>query len=193
MDTSSANPSYRFRPRIVGGEHVFSLTPDALVFESPGRFERIAYRDIARIRLSYRPANMTFYRFVTDIWPREGKKLALVSVSASAPFHFESKGSAYRAFLLELFRRIGPVQPAFRIETGMARWRWLPAAIFGVATLVALLYVLGRALLDAQYSLFAVCLVFGVIFAAQIGTVLFRNRPRSCGIDSVPVEVLPHR
>lgn len=193
MDTPSANPSYRFRPRIVGGEHVFSLTPDALEYESSGRFERIAYRDIARVRLSYRPANMTLYRFVTDIWPREGKKLALVSVSASAPFHFESKGAAYRAFLLELFRRIGTVQPAFRIETGMARWRWLPAAAFGIATLVALLYVLGRALLDAQYSLFAVCLVFGVIFAAQIGTVLFRNRPRSCGIDSVPVEVLPHR
>jgi len=193
MDSPPSIPSYRFRPRIVGGEHIFSLTPDALEFESSGRFERIAYRDIARVRMSYRPANMTFHRFVTEIWPREGKKLALVSVSASAPFHFESKGQAYRAFLLEMFKRIKAVQPAFRIETGMARWRWLPAASFGMATLVALLYVLGRALFDAQYSLFAVCLVFGVLFAAQIGTMLLRNRPRSCEIDAVPVEVLPRR
>jgi len=193
MDTPPANPSYRFRPRIVGGEHIFSLAPDALEFEVSSRRERIAYRDIARVRLSYRPANMTFYRFVTEIWSREGKRLALVSVSASAPFHFENKAAAYRAFLLELFRRIGTAQPTFQIETGMARWRWLPAAIFGAATLVALLYVLGRALLDAQYSLFAVCFVFGVFFAAQIGTMLVRNCPRSCGIDSVPVEVLPHR
>jgi hypothetical protein len=193
MDSPSPDLSYRFRPRIVGGEHVFSLTSDSLKFESSSRHDKIAYRDIARIRLSYRPANMSLYRFIAEIWPREGKKLTLVSVSASAPFHFENKGAAYRAFLLELFRRMGAVQPAFRVETGMARWRWLPAAAFGAATLAALLYVLGRALFDAQYSLFAVCLAFGVLFTAQIGTMLLRNRPRNCEIDSVPMEVLPNR
>jgi hypothetical protein len=194
MDALSSVPiEYRFRPRIVGAEHVFSLTPNSLEFESSRRRERIDYKDIVRVRLTYRPANMTLYRFIAEIWPRDGNKLTLVSVSANGPFHFENRGAAYRAFLLELFRRIGAAQPAFQIETGMARWRWLPAAIFGVATIIALLYVLGRALLNGQFSFFAFCLAFGALFVAQIGTMLLRNRPRNCAVASVPPEVLPSR
>ncbi|SRR5579885_531542 len=192
MDTSSSGAdSYRFRPRLIGGEHVFSLTPDALEFEASNRLQRVAYRDIVRIRLSYRPANMTFHRFVTEIWPRAGKKLTIVSVSASGPFNFENKSAAYRAFLMEFFRRVEAVQPTLEIEAGMARWRWLPAAIFGAATIVALVYVLVRALINAQFSFFAFCLAFGALFIAQIGAMLLRNRPRSCKIDSIPAQVLP--
>ncbi len=194
MDSPPADTAvttYRFRPRLIGAEHIFSLTPDAIDFEASNRRQRIAYRDIARIRLGYRPANMTFHRFITEIWPHDGKKLVIVSVSASGPFNFENKGAAYRTFLMEFFRRVETVQPGLQIEAGMARWRWLPAAIFGIATIAALGYVLARALIDAQFGFFVFCLGFGVLFIAQIGTMLLRNRPRICKINSIPTQVMP--
>jgi hypothetical protein len=182
---------YSFRPRLVGGEHVIRLQEDGFEFDAPHRRERVLYRDVARLRLSFSPANMTLYRFVAEIWPRRGRKIALVSVSAKGPFNFENRGAAYRAVLLELSRRIERAQPAFRIEAGMARWRWLPAAIFGCVTMLALLYLLVRALFNAQFGFFIFGLIFGGLFVSQIGMMLVRNRPRSCEINFIPAEVLP--
>lgn len=190
-EDAAPNPAYGFRPRVIGAEHIFRLTLDALEFDASNRQRRILYRDIARVRLSFSPANFSLRRFITEIWPREGGKISIVSVSAQNAFNFENRGAAYRAFTIELCRRIGMAQPAFHVETGMPRWRWLPAAIFALATLVALAYLLVKSLLNSQFSFFVFCLVFGVLFVSQIGTMLLRNRPRNCEANSIPMEVLP--
>jgi hypothetical protein len=190
-EDAAANPAYGFRPRVIGTEHVFRLTHDALELEASGRQRRIPYSDIGRVRLSFSPANFALRRFTTEIWPREGGKISIVSVSAHNAFSFENRGAAYRAFTIDLCRRIGIAQPGFHIESGMPRWRWVPAAIFALATLVALAYLLVRSLLNSQFSFFVFCLVFGVLFVSQIGTMLLRNRPRNCEANSIPTEVLP--
>jgi hypothetical protein len=196
MDTSSSgaasgNLSYQFRPRIVGAEHIFRLAPDALEWESGSQRRRIPYGDIASLRLSYRPANFTLRRFLTEIWPREGGKLSIASVSAQGPFNFEDRSSIYSSFVVELGRRIGAAQPGFHFNAGMPRWRWWPAAVFAIATLAALLYVALQAFAMRDNNLAVVMLVFGALFVWQVGTMLLRNRPRRCEAFSIPPEILP--
>jgi hypothetical protein len=192
MDALSSVPiEYRFRPRIVGAEQVFRLGPDALEWESGNQRRRIPYRDITFLRLSYRPANVTLKRFLAEIWPREGGKLSLISVSAQGPFNFEDRSKIYSPFVVELGRRIDAVQPGFRFDAGMARWRWWPATVFAGATLVALVYVAVQAQLMRDSSLTAVMLVFGALFIWQVGTMLLRNRPRMCEARAIPADILP--
>lgn len=182
---------YRFRARPIGGETVFRLTPDALKFEGSNRKLRVRYADIARVRLGFRPANLAAQRFLAEVWLRAGGKLSIASVSARGMFNSENQGKAYNAFVTELCRRIGAAQPALKLEAGMPAWRWWPAAVFGLATFGAVVYLLAIALRDAKYSLMVVIVIFAGLFASQIGTMIYRNRPRRCGLDSIPAEVLP--
>jgi hypothetical protein len=189
----AANIEYAFRPRIVGGDHVFRLTPAGLVWEGGGRSRLIPYRDIISVRLSYRPGNIVSNRFLTEIWPREGGKVALASVSTSGPFSFEDRGEAYTAFVTELGRRIDEAQPGFRFEMGMPAWRWWPAVVFAGITLSATAYFLGYAFMTGQIKLIFLVLAFAGLFCWQMGTMLFRNRRRICEIKSIPAAILPRK
>lgn len=192
MDASSSPPiEYRFRARIVGAEQIFRLAPGALEWESGSERRRIAYRDIGLVRLSYRPANMSLKRYLAEIWPREGSKLSIASVSAQGPFNLENRGAVYSPFVVELGKRVDASQPGFRFEAGMPRWRWWPAAAFAGATLVALIYVAVQALLMGDSGLALVMLIFGAFFVLQAGMMLLRNRPRMCEARAVPADILP--
>jgi len=188
---SSVLIEYRFRPRIVGAEHVFRLASATLEWEFGNQRRSIPYRDVAFLRLSYRPANMTMRRFLAEIRPRNGSKLSIVSVSAQGLFNFEDRGASYSSFISELGRRIDAAQPGFPVSTGMPRWRWWPATVFAVATLVALIYVAAQALLMRDSSLVVVMLAFGLLFTWQVGMMLQRNRPRICEARSIPRDILP--
>lgn len=190
-EDATPNPVYRFRPRLIGAEHIFRLAPDALEWESGSQSKRIPYRDITSFRLSYRPANMTLRRFLAEIWPRESGKLSIASVSAQGPFNIEDRGAIYSPFIVELGRRIDAAKPGFRFDAGMPRWRWWPAAVFAGATLVALIYVAVQALLMHDSGLAVVMLIFGVFFVWQVGRMLHRNRPRMCEARSIPADILP--
>lgn len=187
----STGTEYNFRPRIVGGDHVCRLTPDALVWEGGGRSRVIPYRDITHVRLSYRPGNLVSNRFIAEIWPREGGKVALASVSVAGPFSFDDRGDAYTAFVTELGRRIEQAQPGFRFEMGMPAWRWWPAVIFAGITLAAIVYFVGYAVMTGQIKLLLVVIVFAALFCWQMGTMLLRNRRRVGDIKSLPLDILP--
>lgn len=182
---------YRFRARPVGGETILRLLPDALEVETGNRKTQVRYSDVARVRLSFRPANLAAQRYLAEIWSRTSGKLSLVSVSARGMFHFDNQAKPYRAFVTELCRRIGEVQPSLEIEAGLAAWRWWPGAVFGGAIVVAVLYFMALALRDGKFSLLVVVLIFAALFVSQIGTMLLRNRPRRGRMNSIPAQVLP--
>src|SRR5258708_30427970 len=80
-DPASSDLTYRYRPRMVGGDFAFRLEPDALAWELGRRNGRLAYRDIARLRLRYRPANLAGTRFIAAIWSRARVKMQIPSTS----------------------------------------------------------------------------------------------------------------
>ncbi|HWK00150.1 MAG TPA: hypothetical protein VNR41_05520 [Xanthobacteraceae bacterium] len=190
-DTKPADLEYRFRLRPVGAETILRLLPDALEIESANRKTQVRYEDVVRLRLSFRPANLSAQRYLAEIWSRTSRKIILPSVSARGMFHFDNQAAAYRAFVAELCRRIGEVQPSLQIDAGLSAWRWWPSAVFGGAIALAVLYFVAITLRDGNFSLLVVVLIFAALLASQVGTMLLRNRPRQAPMNSIPAQVLP--
>lgn len=182
---------YSFRPGLAGGDQVCRLTRDGFVWEAGGRSRLIPYRDIMSVRLSYRPGNLVSNRFIAEIWPREGGKITLVSVSVAGPVSFENRGAAYTAFVTEFGRRMEEAQPGFRFEMGMPLWRWWSAVVFAGVTLCAFVCFIGYAIKAGDIKLLLVVLAFGALFFWQVGSILFRNRRGACETKSIPTYIMP--
>jgi hypothetical protein len=191
IDSAAGEMIYRYRPRMVGAEFSFRLEPDALAWEVGRRNGRLAYRDIARLRLGYRPANLAGSRFIAEIWSRAGAKLEIVSISQRSLFDYQNLAPQYRAFVAELARRIAASGGACRCDAGFPPWRWWPALFVAVTTLAAAAYVSLRALIAGDVAAGAVIAVFGLFFLWQIGAMIVRNRPRVFDPNSAPGDVLP--
>jgi hypothetical protein len=176
---------------MVGAEEALRLTPDTLEWEAGSLKRKILYGDVTRVRVSYRPANISFRRYLTEIWTRHDGKLSIISVSARGPFNFEDRAEFYSPFVVEFARRVEKSQPGFQLEAGMPPWRWWLAIVFAAATFFAVLYVAAQSLSMRSTSLTLIMLAFGALFIWQAGTMLLRNQPRRCEVDSIPSGVLP--
>ncbi|HLL28358.1 MAG TPA: hypothetical protein VKT73_12015 [Xanthobacteraceae bacterium] len=190
-ETSPTEPSYRYRPRLVGGEFVFRLTADALEWEIGRRSGRIPYREIARVRLGYRPTNLAGGRFIAEVWPRQGTKIEIASITQRSLFDFQNQAPLYRPFVAELIRRITVAGAACRFDAGFPYWRWWPALFVAVVTPAAALFVAARALIEGEYALSATIIFLGLIFLWQVGPMIMRNRPRAYDPHSIPADALP--
>lgn len=191
IDSTAGEMIYRYRPRMVGAEFSFRLEPDALAWKLGRRNGRLAYRDIARLRLGYRPANLAGSRFIAEIWSRAGAKLQIASVSQRSLFDFQNLAPQYRAFVVELGRRIAASGGGCRCDAGFPPWRWWPALFVAAATLAAAVYVSLYALIAGDVAAGAIVAAFGLFFLWQIGAMIVRNRPRVFDPDSTPGDVLP--
>jgi hypothetical protein len=183
-------PIYAFRPRLIGPAYVFRLGPDSLEWQMGNRPGRVAYPMIARLRLGFRFSTFMGRRYTAEVFPRQGGRFEIASTSARSVFDNSDQGAAFRAFVTELHRKIGP-NAGCRFEAGMAAWRWWPSAAVTAALLVAVLFVALRAVLDAQVVPGLIVLAVGVLFLWQMGMLLLRNRPRTYAPDAIPEDVLP--
>ena len=191
IDPAAGEIGYRFRPRMMGAEFVFRLEPDALAWDLGRRDGRLAYRDIARLRLGYRPANLAGSRFIAEIWSRQGAKFEIASITQRSLFDYQNLAAEYRAFVVELARRIAASGGACRFDAGFPPWRWWPALFVAAVTLVAALYVSLRTLIAGEAVAGIVIALFTLVFVWQIGSMIVRNRPRIYDPNSVPGDVLP--
>ena len=162
-----------------------------LAWELGRRNGRLAYRDIARLRLGYRPANLAGSRFIAESWSRAGMKMEIASISQRSLFDYQNLAPEYRAFIIELARRIAASGGKCRCDAGFPPWRWWPALFVAVATLTAAIYVSVRALIAGAVTASAVIAALGLFFLWQIGSMVVRNRPRTYDPNSPPGDVLP--
>jgi hypothetical protein len=191
IDPIPGEMSYCYRPRMMGAEFSFRLEPDALSWELGRRSGRLAYRDIARLRLGYRPTNLAGSRYIAEIWPRAGVKLEIASISQRSLFDFQNLAPQYRAFVVELTRRIAASGGVCRCDAGFPPWRWWPALFVAAVTLAAAVYISLWALIAGDVAAGILIAAFGLFFLWQIGAMIVRNRPRSFEPNSAPGDVLP--
>jgi hypothetical protein len=191
IDPAAGEIRYRFRPRMMGAEFAFRLEPDALAWDLGRRDGRLAYRDIARLRLGYRPANLAGSRFIAEIWSRQGAKFEIASITQRSVFDFQNLAAEYRVFVVELARRIAASGGTCRFDAGFPPWRWWPALFVTALTLIAALYVSLRTLIAGEAVAGIVIALFVLVFVWQIGSMIVRNRPRIYDPNSVPGDVLP--
>ena len=182
FDTDAdGDPVYFYKPNLMGSAWVFGLKRNGIAWEFGRRSGLVRYDQVRRVRLSYRPATLQSHRFLTEIWGPESRGL-MEQARQDAP---------YAAFVGELHRRLAAAGGAARFESGMnPLLYWVGAAVMA-AIGVILAVMLVRALLSGDLTGVAVIAGAILIFAWQVGTMFYRNRPQTYRPDAPPAVVMP--
>lgn len=182
---------YTYRPSLLGAPWQFTLGPEGLHWTAGNRSGRIAYRQVRRVRMSYRPANMQSYRFVTELWGEGAPKLRIASTSWKSMVEQERLDKAYAAFLVELHRRLAEAGAPVLYQKGIYPLVfWAGLIVFaGVALGMAALSL--RALWENAWGAAAFIGAFLLLFLWQGGNFFRRNRPGVYRPDALPKEIVP--
>lgn len=183
--------TYTFRPSVFGAPWEFTLSDDGLAWAAGRRKGGVAFRDIRRVRLSFRPANMLSQRYFTEIWADGAPKLRIVSISWKSMVEKEQLEGPYVAFVRELHRRIAASGAMPRFERGInPLLYWTDFALFTVVTFGLLLLIV-RALQADVLGGAAFAAAFLLLLGWQHGKFLGRNLPGLYLPDALPAALLP--
>lgn len=187
----AGQPRYAYKPNLAGAPWVFWLTADGLAWEYGRRSGKIRYDEFKRVRLCYRPATLQMHRFLTEIWSPRSPKLMISSTSFRGLMEQARQDADYREFVTELHKRLAAAGTAAQFENGMHPvLYWLGVAVFS-AIAAGLAMLLGRTIWQADWAGVAALTGVAALFAWQVGSVLYRNRPGTYRPDALPPLVLP--
>jgi hypothetical protein len=182
---------YAYKASLIGSAHQFELTDAGLSWRIAGRSGVWAYADIAAIRLSYRPVSMQSRRFRADIDKAGGGRIAILSTSWQTAALMAPQDHGYRAFMVELHRRLREAGSKASLIGGVG-FRSDAAALALLTLLaIAMAALLLRALFIGEFVGALFLVGFAALFSWQIGGFVKRNRPRSYDFDHLPEALLP--
>jgi hypothetical protein len=182
---------YAYKASLIGSAHHFELTEQGLSWRIGGRADLWDYADIAAVRLSYRPVSMQSRRFRADIRKGDSGWLAIFSTSWQTAALMAPQDRDYRAFIVELHRRMAIVGSR-AVLTGGLHPRLYVAALVCVALLaVAMAGLLLRSIATGEWAGALFLVGFAALFAWQVGGFITRNRPLTYTFDDLPKTLLP--
>ncbi|MGH6682355.1 MAG: hypothetical protein ACRECA_00270 [Pseudolabrys sp.] len=189
--TSADGVTYSYRPSVLGAPREFRLAGDGIDWAAGRKSGRILFRDVRRLRMSYRPASMQSHRFMTELWAQGSPKQEIMSSSWKSLMEQERLDKPYMAFVIELHRRIALAAPAARFEQGSAPLLYWPGLVVfaGVALGLALLIV--RAMQADVTGGAAFIAIFLALFLWQAGAFFRRNRPGIYRAEAPPEALMP--
>jgi hypothetical protein len=190
-ETAGDGTQYIFKPSLVGGASQFDLTEDGLSWQAKGKKGVWPLDKIAAIRLSYRPVSMQSRRFRTDIEDTRGERVTLYSTTWHTVALMSPQDNGYRAFVVELHRRLAEIKSRAVLVVGINPKIYLAGMAVIAVVGIAMLGLLIRALLTAEFAGVLFLVGFAALFSWQIGGFMRRNRPRSYTFDALPRDVLP--
>jgi hypothetical protein len=190
-NVADGDPTYYYKPNLVGSAWVFRLRPEGLAWEFGRRSGFARYDQIRRVRLSFRPGTMQSYRFLAEIWAPRNPKLQISSTSFRSIMEQARQDAAYTAFVTELHKRLAAAGSAAQFQAGMHPvMHSLGSAVFAIIA-VALCVFLIRTLLNGDLTGAAVIVGVIVLLVWQVGTIFYRNRPGIYRPEAPPAVVLP--
>ncbi|MFA6267886.1 MAG: hypothetical protein WC670_19485 [Pseudolabrys sp.] len=190
-DADDQVPTYTYRASALGAPFTFRLTDKGIAYESGRRSGLIAYRDVRRVRLSFKPSNLQFQRFVTNIWADRAPKLTIMSSSWKSMVIQQRQDKDYSAFVGELHRRLAAAGAGAVYERGVVPFVYWPGLVIVGAITLCLAWLIVRALQTDAKAGAAFIAAFLALFLWQGGSLFSRNRPGLYGPDTLPVDLLP--
>ena len=186
-----AGINYTYRASLIGSAHRFTLEDDGISWQAGRRSGTWRYADIAAVRMSYRPMSMQSRRFRTEIEHRGGGRVIVMSTTWQTLALMAPQDKDYRAFVLELHRRLAEHGARASLVGGLK-----PALYFAGTAVLALLSVsmaglLLRALVTGEWAGALFIVGMSALFGWQIGGFMRRNRPRAYTFDALPQDLLP--
>jgi len=189
--TPAPGAHYAYKASLIGSAHLFELTEQGLSWRVAHRAGLWDYADIAAVRLSYRPVSMQSRRFRADIGNADGRWLAIFSTSWQTAALMAPQDRDYRAFIVELHRRMAKAGSRAALAGGLHP-RLYAAALGCVALLaVAMAGLLLRSIATGEWAGALFLVGFAVLFAWQVGGFIRRNRPLAYTFDDLPKTLLP--
>lgn len=182
---------YLYRPSLLGAPWSFRLTPVALAWEAGRRSGLVPYRDIQRVRLSFKPVSMQTHRYQTEIWAEGTPKLVIVSSSWKSMVEQERLDKSYSAFATALHRRLAAAGANPSYEQGSAPLRYWPGVAVFAAMAFGLAFLIMRALQSDSPAGAAFIGAFLALFLWHGGNYFRRNRPGNYTPDALPEILLP--
>ena len=190
-DNTSEITAYSYRPSLLGAAWEFKLTDDGLDWAAGRKSGHVRFRDVRRLRLSYRPTGMQSHRFMTELWAEGVPKLKIVSTTWKSMVEQVPLDQQYAAFVGELHRRIAPASPAARFERGSHPLLYWPGLIVFAGMAIVLVLLIVRALQADASGGAAFVGIFLLLLLWQGGNFFRRNRPRVYLPEAPPADLLP--
>ena len=176
---------------MLGAPRHFTLSDDGIDWKSGAMSGHIPYRNIRRLRMSFRPVSMQSSRFITELWGEGTPRLKIVSISWKSMVEQERLDRSYSVFVRELHRRISKAASSARFERGTNPWAYWPGLAIFVAVALGLAGGAVQALQASAYTGAAFVGAFLALYLWQIENFLRRNRPGTYNPEALPKEVMP--
>ena len=186
-----AEPVYSYKPSLMGAPWLLRLTPDHLAWTVGRRSGNLAYRDIANIRLSFKPVTMQTRRYLTEIWAPGAPKLVIASASWASMVEQRSFVGPYSQFVRQLHARVAASGGKPRCEAGLNPFLYWPGVVVFGALLLGMAGMVVRALQEASWPGALFVLGFMALFVWQIGNFFRLNMPARYEPDAPPANLLP--
>lgn len=183
--------AYSFRPSLIGAPHEFRLTERGVEWTAGRSSGSVTWRDVSRVRMSFRPTSMQSYRFVTEIRSADAPKLVLVSTSWKGMAVQERLDNAYTAFVTEFHRRLAQAQTPARFEQGASPLQYWPGVAVVAGLTLALVLLIARTLQAGVVSAAIFTAAFLALFLWRAIDYFRRNRPGLYDPAALPAELLP--
>ena len=187
---ASPGHAYAYKASLIGAAHLYELTAEGLSWRTGRQSGLWRYKDIAEVRLSYRPMGMQVRRFRADLRHVDGSRIVILSTSKQTVALMQPQ-AGYAVFIGQLHRQLAETGSPAALSGGLrpAVYKAVMAAValFGIAMMALLL----RALFTGEFAGVVFIVGFSALFGWQIGGFLRRNRPRSYTFDAVPQQLLP--
>jgi hypothetical protein len=191
LNHTATTARYAFRASLIGAAHQFELTDDGLSWRMAGKSGVWPYAGISAIRLSYRPVSMQARRFRADIEGERRGRLVLLSTTWQTAALMAPQDRDYRAFIIELHRRMAAVGSTAKLTAGLMPRLYIAAVVLLAFVALAMAGLFIRAALIGEWAGMLFLAGFAALFAWQVGGFVRRNRPRAYAFDHLPATLLP--
>jgi hypothetical protein len=182
---------YAYKASLIGAAHRFELTGEGLSWHVAGKSGVWRYADIAKIRLSYRPVSMQSRRFRADIENTNRQQITMLSTTWQTVALMAPQDRDYRAFIMELHRRMREAGSHAALIGGVRPWAHSAGIVLLALVAVSIAGLLVRALATGEFAGALFLIGFAALFGWQIGGFVRRNRPRTYTFDHLPEALLP--
>jgi hypothetical protein len=183
--------SYAYKASLIGVAHRFELTDQGLGWRVGGRSGVLPYAAISKVRLSFRPVSMQARRFRADIESADLGRIALLSTSWQTSALMAPQDHDYRAFVIELHRRMAAAGNRAELIGGLRPRIYFAAIALLALVAIAMALLLVRAILIGELGGVVFLIGFAALFAWQVGGFVRRNRPQSYDFEHLPQALLP--
>ena len=185
------SPTYQHSPRPVGGPVSFTLKGDRLIVDSGRKVHEVRLGAVETVRMTYEPGRLGQKAFRTKIRMKDGKTFAFSSLNWKSLVAAEDLIEEYRTFTQCLFAAIAKANPDARFLAGKPYWLWLASTALAAASLLAMSYLIWRALQSGATAVAFMGVLFAAVGIWQIEPMVRLNKPRPFRPEAPPEELLP--